>query len=111
MHGDVGAIPRELNGDRAAEAGRRSRDEGLQAVEILLLSRHHPLLIAGFSLREGGERFLRDSASFVSCCFGLRGGKAATRDVVEREVPMERTRPVFVEDQVGGKVQLRECDN
>jgi hypothetical protein len=35
MHGDVGAIPRELKGDRAAEAGRRSRDEGLQAVEIV----------------------------------------------------------------------------
>ena len=55
MHGDVGAIPRELKGDRAAEAGRRSRDEGLQAGEIALLSRHHPLLIADFSLRKGSN--------------------------------------------------------
>ena len=69
-----GPIPRELKGDRAAEAGRRSRDDGLQAVEIVLLSRQHPLLIADFSLREGVERFLRDSARFVSYCFPLRPG-------------------------------------
>jgi hypothetical protein len=74
MHGDLGAIPRELKGDRAAEAGRRSRDEGLQAVEIVLLSRHRPLLFADFSLREGVERFLRDSARLVSYCFGLCPG-------------------------------------
>jgi hypothetical protein len=74
MHGDVGAIPRELNGDRAAEAGRRSGDKGLQAVEIALLSRHHPLLFADLSLREGVERFLRDSARFVSYCFALSPG-------------------------------------
>jgi hypothetical protein len=74
MHSDLGAIPRELKGDRAAEAGRRSRDEGLQAVEIVLLSRHHPLLFADFSLREGVERFLRDSARLVGYCFGLCPG-------------------------------------
>src|SRR6185369_16422699 len=50
MHGDLCAIPRELKGDRAAEAGRRPRDEGLQAGEIVLLSRHRPLLFADFSL-------------------------------------------------------------
>ena len=41
MHGDVGTIPRELKGDRAAEAGRGSRDEGFQAMEIALLSGGH----------------------------------------------------------------------
>src|SRR5438876_12159531 len=74
MHDDVGAIPRELKGDCATEAGRRSRDKGLQAVEIVLLSRHHPLLLADFSLREGVERILRDSARLVSYCFGLCPG-------------------------------------
>ena len=71
MHGDLGAIPRELKGDRAAEAGRRSRDEGLQAGEIVLLSRHHPLLFADFSLPGGVERVLRDSARLVSYCFAM----------------------------------------
>jgi hypothetical protein len=52
-----------------AETGRRACDEGLQAGEIALLSRHHPLLFPDFSLREGGERFLRDSARFVSYGF------------------------------------------
>jgi hypothetical protein len=46
----------------------------LQAVEIVLLSRHHPLLIADFSLREGVERFLRDSARLVSYYFALCPG-------------------------------------
>jgi hypothetical protein len=43
MHGDIGTIPRKLKGDRTAEAGRGSRDERLQAMEIPSLSRHHPL--------------------------------------------------------------------
>ena len=74
MHDDVGPIPPELKGDRAAEAGRRSRDESLEAGEIALLSRHHPLLFADFSLREGVGRFLRDRTRFVSYCFALCPG-------------------------------------
>jgi len=30
MHSELGAIQRELKGDRAAEAGRRSRDEAFR---------------------------------------------------------------------------------
>ena len=44
-----------------------------------LLNRHHPLPIAGFSLREGLERFLRDSARLVSWsaarCVQVTGGR------------------------------------
>jgi hypothetical protein len=52
MHSDVGAIPRELKGDRATQAGRGSRDESFQAMQIALLSgSHHPLpLFAPLSL-------------------------------------------------------------
>jgi hypothetical protein len=39
-----------------------------------LLSRHHRLLFADFSLREGVERFLRNSARFVSYCFAFCPG-------------------------------------
>jgi len=56
MHGDVGAIPRELNGDRTAEASRGSRDKGFQAMEIAWLSRrHHPLPSSQTSAYEKGS--------------------------------------------------------
>jgi hypothetical protein len=58
VHGDIGTIPRELKGDRAAEAGRGSRDEGSQAMEIALVSRGISLPFADFSLREGGRTLL-----------------------------------------------------
>jgi hypothetical protein len=41
MYRDLGAIPRELKGNRTAEAGRCSRDESVQTMEIALLSRSH----------------------------------------------------------------------
>jgi hypothetical protein len=45
MHGDVGAIPRELKGYRASEAGRGPGDERSQTIEIASLNRgHHPSL-------------------------------------------------------------------
>ena len=50
MHSDVGAIPRELKGDRATQAGCCSRDQRFQAMQRALLSvSHHPLLFADFS--------------------------------------------------------------
>src|ERR1700676_2668522 len=72
MHGDVGAIARELRRDRAAEPGRGSRDERSQAMQIALLGRsHHPSLFAPLSLGDDVERFLNNCAGFVSYCFGL----------------------------------------
>jgi hypothetical protein len=72
MHGDVGAIARELRRDRAAEPGRGSRDERSQAMQIALLGRsHHPSLFAPLSLGDDVERFLNNRAGFVSYCFAL----------------------------------------
>jgi hypothetical protein len=84
MHGDVGAIASKLKGNRAAEAGGGSCNEGFQAVEIAWLSRrHHPLLFADFSLRDGVERFLRDSARFVVIASRVFAGHQI--GVVEKE--------------------------
>src|SRR4029077_6110089 len=69
----------------------RPRDEGLQAGEIVLLSRHHPLLFADFSLRERVERFLRDSASLVGYCFGLLFCNRDAAIVARSTTPMTAT--------------------
>src|SRR6202035_5487739 len=38
---DLGAVAGQLQGDRAAEAGRRARHEGLLVLEVAMLDRGH----------------------------------------------------------------------
>src|SRR3984893_9430639 len=93
MHGDVGAIPCELKGDRAPEAGRGSRDEGFQPMKIAFLNRgHHPL-----SRPTRIDRTLLARLDY-GCRLLLRTESvdgARSRDEDQRSVPIERTGGLF----------------
>ena len=90
--GGLGAIPRELKGNRAAEARRRSSDEGLAGRrDHVVESVHHPLLFADFSLREGVERFFeRIWPGLCSYCSAVVSRVISGRSDKRRRVQLTR---------------------